>query len=241
MISPRLRSVLRYLAIAAAGFLLGYLIVALFIFPNDGVDDGVKVPAVVGMPYDEAVKRLAAIGLKGSLGESKVSATAPKSTVLSQRPAGGLDASRGSTVLLDISAGQQRATVPSIAGQAQDAAAAALASAGLALGQVTEQNADEPRGTVLELRPDAGQVVPAGTHVDLVISAGPALLAMPEVIGRELSEARLILEQLGVEVAPVEYDSTSSLPRGSVISQSPSAGSSIPPGTAVVLRVAGRP
>lgn len=235
------RTFLRYAAIAAAGFLLAYVLVALFVFPDDGVAVGVKVPAVVGMHFDDAVRRLAAIGLKGTLGESRVSASSPQSTVLTQQPAAGLDAVRGATIVLDVSASQQRTTVPSIVGMAQDAAGTELKRLGLNVGQVTEQPGDEPRGTVLRLRPDAGQVVPTGTTVDLVVSGGPAELFMPDVLGRELAEAKIMLEQLGVTLAPFQYDSASTQPRGSVVSQSPAAGASLPPGTSVILRVAGKP
>ncbi|MEP7344668.1 MAG: PASTA domain-containing protein [Gemmatimonadaceae bacterium] len=235
------KTILQYAAIAAAGFLLAYILVALFVFPNDGVADGVKVPAVVGMRYDAAVRRLAAIGLKGSLGESRVSASSPQSTVLAQHPAAGLDALRGATIALDVSAGQERATVPSVVGMTQDDAVNELRRIGLTLGQITEQPADDPRGTVLQLRPDAGQIVPSGTTIDFVISGGPAELFMPDVLGRDGTEAKIMLDQLGVTLAPFEYDSISNLPRGSVISQSPSAGASLPQGSSVVLRIAGKP
>jgi beta-lactam-binding protein with PASTA domain len=241
MMRQAARTMLRYAAVAAAGFLLAYVIVALFVFPDDGVAEGVKVPAVVGMRFEDAVKRLAGIGLKGTLGESRVSTSAPLSTVLAQRPIAGLDAVRGTTIQLDISAGQQRATVPAVVGQTQDDATNELRRADLTVGQIAEQAGDEPRGTVLQLRPDAGQIVPPGTTVDLVISGGPAELFMPDVLGRDFTEAKMMLEQLGVALAPIEYDAESTLPRGSVISQSPQAGASLPSGTSVILRVAGKP
>ena len=235
------KAILRYAAVAAAGFLLAYLLVALFVFPDTGVADGVKVPAVVGMHFDDAVRRLAGIGLKGTLGESRVSTSAPQSTVLAQHPAAGLDAVRGATILLDVSAGQERTTVPSVVGRTQDDAVSELHRVGLTAGQITEQAGDDPRGTVLQLHPDAGQVVPAGTTIDLVISGGPSELFMPDVLGREVAAAKIMLEQLGVALAPIEYDSGSTLPHGSVISQTPLAGAALLPHTAVILRIAGKP
>lgn len=241
MNAARLRWFLLYAAVALAGFLLAYFVVALFIFPDTGIADGVKVPAVVGLRYEDAQRRLTASGLKVRIGESRLSETAPQSIVLSQRPIAGLDVMRGSPIILDISAGQERSTVPSVVGQVRADAEAALRSARLEVGEVTEEPSDQPRGTVLQLKPDAGRVVPAGTNIDVVVSGGPSLITVPDVVGRELNEARSLLEQLGVPVAPVEYDSTSTLPRGAVIAQSPAAGSVLPAGTSLVLRVAGRP
>lgn len=241
MTRQAIRVILRYAVVAAAGFLLAYLLVALFVFPDSDVAVGVKVPAVVGLPFGDAVKRLASLGLNGTLGTSQVSTGSPASTVLAQRPAAGLEAQRGTTILLDISAGQQQVTVPSVVGQTQDGAMNELRRAGLAVGQITEQTGDDPRGTVLQLRPDAGQIVPAGTTVDLVISGGPDELYMPDVLGRDVTEAKLMLEQLGITLAPMEYDEESPLRRGSVISQLPVAGASLPTGTSVILRIAGKP
>ncbi len=235
------KAILRYVAIAAAGFLLAYLLVALVVFPDDGPSSGTQVPAVVGLRFDDAVQRLAGVGLKGLLGDSRVSSSSPPSTVLAQHPAAGLDALAGAAVVLDVSAGEQGTSVPSVVGQTQDDAMNELRRVGLTIGQISEQAGDEPRGTVLQLRPDAGQVVPAGTTIDLVVSGGPSELYMPDLLGREVAAARIMLEQLGVALAPFEYDSMSTLPRGSVVSQAPEPGAVVPPGTSVLLRVAGRP
>jgi serine/threonine-protein kinase len=232
---------LLYLGIAASGFLLAYIVVAFVVFPNVGVADDVKVPAIVGLAYDEASRRLGAVGLKASLGESRVSGSAPRTTVLAQTPAAGIVSARGTRVTLDVSAGQQSTTVPTVVGLTLSDALAALRGVGLMAGQTREEPNDKARGIVLRARPDAGQVVPAGTAVDLVLSVGPPQLTMPDLTGRNLDEARATLEQLGLTMAPVYYDSLSSSPPGSVIGQSPLAGAPLSSRTTITLRVAGKP
>jgi serine/threonine-protein kinase len=224
-----------------AGAAAAWLLVAFVLFPNEGAPDAVIVPAVLGLPYDDAARRLSDAGFDPALGESRLSGEAPKSTVLSQAPAAGARVQRGVRVTLDVSAGQERATIPRLEGRTRSAAAEALRDAGLQLGQVTESPSDRARGTVLATRPAVGQVVPAGTAVDLVLSSGPAQLTMPDVVGQALAEVRGTLEQLGLVVGSVQYDSTSTSPSGRVIQQDPSAGSLVPPGTPVTLRVSGQP
>ncbi len=239
--SARVRTVLQYLAVAASGFLAAYLLVAFVILPDDVALGDVTVPGVINLTQGDAQRRLTALGLTVSIGESRYSPDAPKSTVLSQNPAAGTIVSPGSAVTLDVSAGQQRATIPSLLGLSRADAERALDKAGLAMGQVREEASDSARGLVLDARPSEGQVVPLGTRVDLAVSSGPAELTMPDVVGRDFDGARTLIAQLGLAIAPAEYDPNSTLPAGTVVAQTPAAGSPVPAGTSVALRVAGNP
>jgi serine/threonine-protein kinase len=239
--AERPRRIVTHLLIAISGFALAWILVAFVIFPDNGPVDTVTVPVVLGLRYEEAQAKLAEAGLDASRGEARVSASAPRSTVIAQTPTPGTRVSRGVSVTLDISAGQRSARIPRLEGLSRDRAEAALREQGLTVGQVLEQVAGEARGTVLSAQPEPGTVVPEGTAVALVVSAGPAELALPDIVGRELIEARAMLEQLGLVVGTTEFDSTSQLPRGLIIAQSPAAGSSVLPGATITLRVSGRP
>jgi beta-lactam-binding protein with PASTA domain len=238
---PRARRLAPFAIVAAVGILLSWATVAFVIFDAGTAMEDVVVPAVVGLTYEDAGRRLSAIDLRITLGESRFSGSAPRSTVLAQTPASGSRVAPGSQVSVDVSAGQQRTTIPSIVGSARGEAEAQLLRANLTLGEVVERIDTMPRGIVLALRPDVGQTVPVGTAVDLVVSAGPDLLSMPDVVGQNLSDARTIIEQLGLTIRSITYDSSSaSIPR-TVIAQNPAPGSSIASGSIVTLRVAGTP
>jgi eukaryotic-like serine/threonine-protein kinase len=225
---------------ALAGFVGAWLFVAFVLFPPGSSADAVSVPSVVGLTYDDAARRLSDSGLKASLGETRVSGEAPRSTVLSQNPQPGARLPRGDRVSLDVSAGQERSSIPKLIGLTRAQAEGALQKVGLAPGRVTEHADDHARGTVISTQPGVGQVVPVGTAVDLVLSAGPAELSMPDVVGRDLSEAKSTLEQLGLAVGAVAYDSTSTAPNGQVLEQTPAAGAQVAPGATVTLRVSGK-
>lgn len=234
------RRLLTFAGTAIAGFLLAYFLVAVFVFPDAESDVSVSVPGVVGLTREDAQRRLISAGLVPLLGEERFSGDAPKSTVLSQTPPAGESVTRGATVALDISAGQQRSLIPSLAGLTQGDAERAIRGAGLQPGDVSEQRSDSARGLVLDSRPAAGQGVPAGTRVDLVVSSGPEQLTMPDVVGRDEESATVLLRQLGFTLAPVERDAMSTLPIGTVVSQSPAAGSLVAPAASVSLRVSAR-
>ncbi len=227
--------------IAGAAFVVAWAMVGLVLFPDTGPAPSVVVPPVVGLRYEEAERKLAEVGLRATLGESRPSNTAPRRYVLGQTPGAGTSVARDVTVTLDVSAGQLRARVPDLVGMARDNAIAALRAANLELGQVVERPAPEARGTVLSTQPVAGQQVSQGTPIELVLSAGPTELLMPDVVGRELFEVRATLEQLGLRVGETVYDSTSVLPAGLVIAQLPAAGSAVTAADIITLRVSGRP
>lgn len=240
MTRSKARAWLPYAIAATAGFLLAFGAVAAVLFPADDTVQEVRVPSVTGLPLQDAQRRLKAAGLTATVGTPRSSADVPKGSIVAQTPIAGETVNAGTAVTLEVSEGQAHATVPALLGRAQGDAEQLLKDAGLALGEVTEQPSDTARGTVLDATPAAGANVPPGTKVALVVSAGPHELSLPDVVGRDLAMARGTLEQLGL-TAVIEYDSLSSLPRGTVVAQAPAAGASITGGTAVTLRVSGKP
>ena len=85
--------------------------------------------------------------------------------------------------------------------------------------------------------PQEGNNVPANTLVTLFVSQGQAPVAVPNVVGQPQDQAETALQAKGFHVS-VKSDSTSSLPAGQVISQSPSGGTA-PPGSTVTITVSG--
>src|SRR5687768_4729709 len=227
--------------IGGVSFVIAWLLVALVVFPDTGPAPSSVVPSVVGLRFEEAEQKLAEAGLRVALGETVPSLNAPRQYVLAQTPAAGTAVGPEVVVTLDVSAGQLRAAVPVVVGLSRENATAALRAANLELGQVVERPGDEARGTVVSSQPEAGQQVPQGTPVELVVSAGPSELLMPDLVGRELFEVRATLEQLGLRIGETQYDSTSALPTGLVVSQLPSAGSPVTATSLITIRVSGLP
>jgi beta-lactam-binding protein with PASTA domain len=78
------------------------------------VSNGVKpvvVPSVVGQTQGEAVNTLTGLGLKSTL--NNVSSARPAGTVVAQKPAGGKEVPKGSTVTLNVSTGTGGGTTTS--------------------------------------------------------------------------------------------------------------------------------
>ena len=237
----RARQALPYVIAATAGFVLSYLIVAFFVFPATIIPSDRKVPNVVGMTYDEATKRLTTDGFRAKAGEQRFHASAPAGTVLEQDPPPDAVEAKGAEVVLHVSSGQRRGEVPNVVGMTRQQAELAIENVGLDVGAIEEIRTNTPRGTVSASRPVAGTRVPVPSSVTLTVSAGPASVDMPDVVGESYSRARTVLEQLGLRIGDVAVDSTSLAASNTVIAQSPAAGRALGAGTRVSLTVSGRP
>lgn len=102
-VRTKLRGSLPYAVAIVGGFVIAYLIVAFFIFPSGVVPGNAKVPNVAGLLFDDAEKRLAAVGFKASRGGEEYREATPVNTVLGQDPAAGTKEPEGSTVTLTVS------------------------------------------------------------------------------------------------------------------------------------------
>jgi eukaryotic-like serine/threonine-protein kinase len=230
------RRFLPYVVAMAGGFMLAYLVVAFFVFPSGVVPRDEEVPSVVGLLYDDAERELSRKGFKPERGETRFHATAPTMTVLEQNPPAGSRELVGARVTLAVSGGQQMGTVPTVIGMTREQAEVVLETAGFTGGEIIEQASQQPRGEVIETRPAAGSQAPMSSAVTLVLSGGPSVLQVPDLVGRSLGEARRLLEQIGLVVGDVTTEGGG----GSiVVGTSPEPGASVPSGSRVNLRVAG--
>jgi eukaryotic-like serine/threonine-protein kinase len=216
--------------------MLAYLFVAFFVFPSGVVPRDEEVPSVVGLLFDDAEQELIRKGFKPERGETRFHGTAPRMTVLEQNPPPGSRELVGARVTLAVSGGQQMGTVPTVIGMTREQAEVVLETAGFSVGEIIEQASQQPRGEVVETRPAAGSQAPMPTPVALVLSGGPSVLRVPDLVGRSLAEARRLLEQIGLVVGDVTTDGGGG---STVLGHTPEAGAAVSSGSRVNLRVGG--
>lgn len=118
--------------------------------------------------------------------------------------------------------------VPNIVGQSRSAAEAVLIDSGLTLakGDLAERHYDEiAAGLIAEQRPGASGLVKRGSSVKVIYSLGPEVAEVPNLVGRELAEARVELSAAGLTLGrTVTVYQTAGDP-GLVTEQDPVAGS----------------
>jgi eukaryotic-like serine/threonine-protein kinase len=240
---PRLQRAVPYLWTGLGGLALAWALVAFVVFPPGApVQDG-KIPNVIGLAFDAAAQRLQQAGFTAERGEMRLQAAAPRLTVVQQTPEAGSVQQLGSAVTLDLSAGVQTGTVPNVVGLLQQAADSLLAAAGFSVAEdVTLNESDQPRGTVLESNPRAGAHASLPAAVALTVSAGPANVTVPDLVGRTVEEARVLLEQLGLILGDITVAGGGDLkPGAAVLSQMPAAATGVVTASRIGVIVSGGP
>ena len=194
--------------------------------------NGVSMPDLVGLSEAAALSVINAAGLvAGPIRRVPV----PSATgVIAQTPLPNVIVTSGSTVYLQVSTSGASSTVPNVVGLTQAAASSAINAAGLIVGTVTSQtSASVPAGSVISQNPLAGATVASGSAVDLVVSTGPAPVLVPNVVGLTLAAANIAISGANLVGGAVTTQPSATVPVGIVISQTPLAGSSVAPGSAV--------
>lgn len=207
------------------------------------------VPSVVGKPAAAATADLRARGFV--VETSSVASNKPRGTVLSQSPAAGAKVAKGSTVMIRVSRGT--IVVPDVVGQMRNSAMSAIRSAGLVPEAFTVPST-QPKGTVVAESPKAGTRVSGGSKVRLNLSSGqaaggvppppppppppgtkPATVTVPDVTGQPQEAAQRELNSAGLKAGVVYVPSDQQ--EGTVVSQSPDAGTTQKRGTRIQLNV----
>jgi len=196
---------------------------------------GTAVPDVKGKTVGQAGQVLVAAGFKVGAVTYDEKAVEATGSIATQTPEAGATAQAGSTVALVV-AGAAPVPTPSLLGLDRAGAEAALAAAGLTLGDVTESyDASVAAGVVASQVPALGVEVAKGSAVAVVLSKGPEPVAVPKVVGKSEASAIALLEAAGFKTKTVEKDGPTK--KGVVSSQSPAGGKKVAPGKTVTMTV----
>ena len=181
-------------------------------------------PGVINMSAARAEATLEDAGLSYEEGEPVYSETVAAGFVVSTDPGGGERVLDGGTVTVFLSLGPERYEVPALRGMTLDEAQQALADLNLEPGDVTRRyNERVAEGVVLTSDPAAGKELKRGATVDLVVSKGPKPIKVPDFTGKDADRAESKLTALGLRVRVTEQNHDT-VPKGDVITQSPSSG-----------------
>ncbi|MCD6413663.1 MAG: PASTA domain-containing protein [Elusimicrobia bacterium] len=106
-----------------------------------------------------------------------------------------------------------------------------------------EQISDEtiPSGSVVRQNPSEGSVVKKGRYIKLTLSEGGNLIYVPDITGKNLSEAEIILTRANLSVGNVSKIYNDEVKRDLIIDQNPKAGQITAPKTLVDVIVSNGP
>jgi eukaryotic-like serine/threonine-protein kinase len=211
---------------------LGALGASWYFATRDEMVDAAEVPNVVGAQQGEAERRLAEREFASEV--KRLVSDQPPGTVVAQRPEAGTLYGEGGIVVLAVARDPLRTEVPDVSGLTTPRALARLRAAELRPRAQAVQS-QEPKGTVLRQLPAPGTEVPTGSPAIVVVSSGPDVGTVPDVVGRTLGQATSQISQAGFRVRAVRVASSDE--EGTVVAQNPVGEARANRGTVVRLNV----
>ncbi len=192
------------------------------------------VPKLVGTKAADATGVLAPLTLRVGKTDGTWSETVPEGVVISQTPAPGTSVRRATMVAIVVSKGRAPIKVPDVRGSPVAAATAAITGAGLQVARGDDVNSDTvPAGQVVSQTPANG-TLHRGDTITIVVSKGPVMVQVPNVVGQPVAQAEKALTDLGFKVQK-DY------PFGKLFDlvrvQSVTPGQSAPKGSTITLTI----
>ncbi len=196
----------------------------------------VTVPNVVGRSASLASTELKAADLVPVPSQAP-SLDVAAGAVISVSPAAGSVVQRGAHVSVVVSTGPASVGVPDVRNLTSAEAEHKLEQAHFKPNVQNRSSTTVASGKVISTEPSQGVPLLAGSPVTVFVSTGPPKVEVPEVVGQSEAEARASLRGAGLHVGTVTKREEAGQTAGTVLSQSPAAGSSVSSGEAVSLVV----
>lgn len=199
-----------------------------------------KMPNVFGMTESNANSTLLSKGLQVSIEYGATDAVDIGSVFAQSIPAG-KDAQKGDKVTITVSSGKATLKVPNVVGMKQGDATSTLKSQGFQVVTVDNPSATVEKGIVMSQSPEAGTAQADGATVTIVVSSGVRMVTVPNLIGTDLSGAQQLLDAQGLVLSGTSETYSDTYAAGSILSQDPTAGTSVKAGSGVSIVISKGP
>ena len=208
----------------------------------------VDMPKVVGLSEEEARQEVENAKLIFEVSSEEFNKDVPEGYVISQKAESDLGdftttpgdkkVKEGSKVLVIISKGQEKTTVPKVVGMEKDEAIKALEEENLVAEVIEETSRTVEEGYVISQEIEEGTEAFAGDTVKIHVSTGTGIkqVTVISVIGQDEATAKSNLENLGLKVN-VTYNTDNSKENGVVLEQSVNANKVVDEGTTITITV----
>ncbi len=128
--------------------------------------------------------------------------------------------------------------MPNLIGMKLEDAEKTISSLDLKIARVSElYNEQYPPRIVINQSPRSGQIIRKGRDVFLTISQGREEVEVPNLIGQNIRNSRIILKNSGLDIGSITYVSNETFGIDTIVAQSPIPGSKINYGRTVDLVV----
>ncbi|MET4925548.1 PASTA domain-containing protein [Streptomyces sp. PSRA5] len=160
----------------------------------------VRVPDLAGESLADAKDALRKVGLAPGVITRSFDEETGQGDIIRSQPKAGSELRPDAGVALVVSKGRP-VHMPDVTGRSEEEATASLEDAGLDVRIAAERiNSPEDAGAVAEQSVKEGSKLARGDTVTLTVSKGPRMIAVPDVTGKSIDDARTELTEAGFEV-----------------------------------------
>jgi serine/threonine-protein kinase len=190
------------------------------------------LPKLTGVTEDQAQDRILDANMAFGKSTKAFSETVPEGIVIASSPKGGETLRFGTVVDLVVSKGRRPIPVGKWTGKPAADAERALSKRGLEVDTSQQYSDTVSSGVVISQDPADGTLF-RGDTVQLLVSLGPELVEVPDVVRYGVDDATAALQAAGFVVDVRESDGYIGL--GFVWSMDPAGGTELPTGSTVVI------
>jgi serine/threonine-protein kinase len=192
------------------------------------------IPDLAGLAPDAAVDQLLTVPLATGGRTEVFDSAIPAGQVVGTDPPVGTSVAPNTPVDLLVSKGPEPISVADLTNRRVGTATAALEERGLVVEIIERFSEKIEQGRIIGQSPAPGTTIPSGSTVEILVSKGPPPVVVPNLIDMRRKAAVAALEDLGLRVTVEAGEFT---PLNRVISQVPAAGTEVPKGSTVTLRI----
>lgn len=200
----------------------------------------VRVPKIDGLKEGDAKKAVTDAKLKFEVVQ-RTKSDKPVGTVIACSPNENTEVDEGTTIRVDISAGQEASSVPTLFMMKESEAKDEIVKDGFTVGNIDRRNDPTvPKGCVIDQSPEGGSSLEKGKPIDFSISTGPSesdTVSVPSVVNSSEGDASSALKAAGFNVAVSTKATDDSTKDGTVSSQNPPAGTKVAKGSTITIVV----
>ncbi|MCJ1907202.1 Stk1 family PASTA domain-containing Ser/Thr kinase [Planococcus ruber] len=225
----------------AVFLILAGLIVAIA-FPDLFGPRQVAVPDVTDMERDEAIEELRSLGFVIGEEKEQTSEEVAEGRVVRTIPEAGKMRNRESEIQLFISTGKEKAELADYVGRTIDQARELLGEQNYKSIDQEEEFSDEPAGTILSQKPEAGtEVIISETEIEFTVSKGKDMREVQNLSGFTEVDLNEYARSSGFNIRIVDEAPSDSVAAGVVLSQDPAAGEELEAGSDILVTVSSGP
>ena len=234
---PKSKKKLLFLGIAAV-LVIGIATIAFSVL--GGGKNEISVPDVSNLSESAARSKLQEAGLKAAgQTEEITSDKIPEGKVVKTNPEAKAIVQKGREVVLYISTGGHKIKMKNYTDMEYKEAVEALVKLDFKESKIKkkEEYSDTvEKGKIISQTPEANsEVTPAKTSVKFIVSKGAKPIKISDYVGTSINEALLDLANNGINESQVKQtQQESEKEAGTILSQTPSAGSSVTPGKTTI-------